>query len=196
MNRRNVVVFFLSLVMLIISLLVIYLLWTIKEAKKIECVYESLKGDILNYPSNNDSNVVIKHGKEYYDREEEPKDVIIYEYKEYKITFLEDNNLSNLTIRNANNEMLYSNKTIKLSIYETVCNNGNYTNTRNYSVKPIISNGKLYFVSLSKECYLFKNNERKPYFEYNYIDLNSNNLIVKNIQEMKLKIDNYYGCEY
>ena len=199
MNRRNIVVFFLSLTMLIVSILVIYLLWNIKESKKAECVYQDVTGEILKYPSNNDSDVIVKHGKEYYDQEEEPKDITIYEYNNYIITFIDKSDMSTLTIRNSNNEVIYSNKKVRLNISGIICNNGNYSDTRSYGVNPIISNGKLYFVSLSDDCYIFRVNEKKPYFEYNYIDLNDSNInqysAVK-IQEMKLKIDEYYGCEY
>lgn len=196
MIRRNIVVFFLSLTMLIISILVIYLLWNIKSGKKNNCIYQDVTGEILNFPSNNDSDVIIKHGKEYYDKDVEPKDVTIYEYNKYIITFVTGVDISYLEIKDSNNVRQYKNEKLVLNISGTICSNNNYVNTKSYGVNPIISNGKLYFVSLSEECYLFKTNEKKPYFEYNYIDLNSNSINVKNIQEMRLKIDNYYDCGY
>jgi len=197
MNRRNLVVFFLSLTLLTVSILVIYLLWSAEDAKRKQCVYEDLKGEILNYPTNNDSNVIVEHRKELYDQSKEPKYVTIYEYNNYIVTFTIDDNISYMEIKDSNMVIKYKNEKIILNINGTICSNGIYTDTRNYGVNPIISNGKLYFVGISDKCYLFKENEKKPYFEYSYIDLSNDvnqNSAVK-IQEMKLKIDDYYGCE-
>ena len=197
MSRKNWIVLFLSLVLLTVSILVIYLLWNVKENKKTECIYENLTGEILNFPKYNDNDIAINHTKEFYDQNEEPRNLTIYYYEDYVITYSDDldkDGFSYFTIKNKNNEVIQYDNKVKLSVDGVICSNGLYNNIKSLDVKPVISADRLYYVSVSNDCYLFKDGEKKPYFNYNYIDLNDKDFEVNTIKQMKLKIDNYYDC--
>ncbi len=100
--------------------------------------------------------------------------------------------LSYVTIKNKNNEVLYSNEQVVLKVVGVECTkDGSYIDKDIMNIEPIISNGKLYFVSLSNTCYLYKESN-VPYYDYNYIDLNSSSLSTNVIKRMKLKLNNNY----
>ena len=206
MSRKRMLAYFVSFVLLVVSIIVIYLLWNIGKAK-IKCDLENLNGEILKYPEYNDSDIDINEKtkkKKEKNGEEQIIIVTIYKYNDYIITYnndLDDNQLSYMTIKNSDNKVLYPKnfmeekvgQKIVLKVTGVECtNDGSYIEKDVMNIEPKILDGKLYFVSISDSCYTIKNT-KTPYYDYNYIDLNDPSLTVHLIQQMKLKSDSNYN---
>ena len=171
------------------------------QSAQSKCILEDLNGEILNFPTENDSSVkVTKKSFEETD-EYDAYTLVTYNYNNYVIEFSNNDDSSgidNIKITDKNNKVVYSNDYLKININGSVCNDGDYELGKKVNAVPTISNGKLYFVNLSTACFKYAEDDNWPYYSYNYIDLNGDTSKVVNIQNMKLMLDGADfepGCE-
>ena len=146
------------------------------------CGLEDLNGEILNFPTNNDSDVVVSDGK--------------YEYNNYFINFSYNPDSEDyytdyyyLEIKDKNGKIVYSNNYVKTEITGSICDGKDYSMGKTLKTVPTISNGKLYFVSISNTCYKYDEDFEFPYYSYNYVDLKGDASKIVNVQNMKLMME-------
>ncbi len=166
----------------------------ISSDKDFNCLLEDLKGEVLNYPTKNDSSVTMtKEQKQTDDVDEMSQSTVTLKYKDYTITYTTDEDaesLNTLEVKDSTNKTIYSTKMMKVVIVGRICENYEYSFGKSLVTAPTISEGKLYFINLSKSCFGYDPGSNWPYlhytnFNYSYIDLDNNPSKVVNIQSMK-----------
>ena len=207
-RKKRMLVTILSLMLLTASILTIIVLKRLAAGMKPnkDCKLEDLSGEILSFPIDNDEEVIVNYSKEYYDENEEPRNLIVYVYNEYSVVIGE--NLYNpdiyyFIIKNSDNEDIYREDNIKTTITGTVCkkNNEDFTTGKTLDTLPRISDGKLYYVKIGNKCYDYNENEKRAYFDYKYIDLNSDfletgSVEIENLKLMTTEDENQMYCAY
>ena len=120
--------------------------------------------------------------------ETKPEKVVFgstYMNGKYKVTVKSTDgggDVSTLTIKDLNDKVLYKNDSVKSYVGDELTEN-----------KPYVLEGKLYFTSLSKDCYTGSDGDKVAYVEYNSIDLESSSIKVTVIKKTKDYVEGYVG---
>ncbi len=198
-GRKRIIVAILSIMLLTASIIVIVLLKKLgnkEKPVKVDCALDDLSGEILNYPTKNDDDVIVNYSKEYYDEHEEPRDLTVYVYKDYSVVIGEDKydpELHYFIIKDINNDDIYRQDNIIVNITGTTCEqDGSFIDGKSLDTFPMISDGKLYYVIIGERCYDLNETEKRAYFEYEYIDLNDEFLDVGSVSVQSLKLMGTY----
>ena len=163
-----------------------------EQNEQFNCVLEDLNGEILSFPTENDSSVKVTRKSFEETDEYDAYTLVTYKYNNYVIEFSNNEDSSGIDyikITDKNNKVVYSNDYVKIGIHGSMCVEDDYELGKSINAIPTISNGKLYFVNLSTTCFKYAEDDNWPYYSYNYIDLNTDASKVVNIQNLKLMMD-------
>jgi len=191
-----------ALIILVVLLLLRLILWIVttnlqnKEENKKELDYKEnekkieseinnnyLDNIIQNFPKKNDSKITGDIIHNIFKNDERQSKKFTFYSNDFKFIYnYKDGSVDESTIKiykKNNNKLVYSNDYIKTFI---VSEDGDF-----YNFLPTIKDNKLHLLIYNpNKCYLNKEQEKVPYFEY--IEINLTNLNERTIESVKLEI--------